>query len=331
MRIGILGSGSWGTTLAFHLQKAGHDLNLWAFDPKEFRILVETRENPLLPGIFLHPGIFVTDDIKSALEGREGIVVAVPSHAVRATAGLAVPHWPDSAWAVCVSKGLEMDSGLRLSEVLRQTLKPGTAIGVLSGPSHAEEVSLEMPTTVVAASEDPLLAENIQRVFHTEYFRVYTSPDVIGVELGGSLKNVIAIAAGILDGMGMGDNTKAALMTRGLYEITKIGVAKGAKALTFAGLAGMGDLIVTCISHHSRNRLLGEKIGKGTSPDLAMREMTMVAEGVRTSKAAIAIARNLGVEVPITLEVYQVLFEGKPVQDAISSLLTRSAKPENMI
>ncbi len=331
MRIGILGSGSWGTALSSLLHKAGHDLSLWAFDQKEFKILSEKRENPLLPGIVLSSKVLITDDIKKALAGREGIVVAVPSHAIRSTAGLAASAWPPSTWAVCVSKGLEMDSRLRLSQVLQQTLPPGTPIGVLSGPSHAEEVSVEMPTTVVAASEDSNMAEKIQKVFHTEYFRVYTSQDVLGVELGGSLKNIIAIAAGILDGMGLGDNTKAALMTRGLYEITKMGVAMGAKPETFSGLAGMGDLVVTCISHHSRNRLLGEKIGKGIPPAQAMKEMTMVAEGVKTSKAALAMARDLGVEVPITQEVYQVLFENKPVREAISSLLSRSAKPENMI
>ncbi len=331
MRIGILGSGSWGTALASLLQKSGHEVNLWAFDPREFQTLIDTRENPLLPGVLLSPRINITHHLMDALKGREGIVVAVPSHAVRATAVQAALNWPHSGWAVCVSKGLEMDSRLTLSQVLRQSLPPGTPIGVLSGPSHAEEVSVEMPTTVVTASPDPRLAEKIQQAFHTDYFRVYTSQDILGVELGGSLKNVIAIAAGVLDGMGLGDNTKAALMTRGLYEITKVGVALGAKAQTFAGLAGMGDLIVTCISRHSRNRFLGEKIGKGIPPTQAMREMTMVAEGVNTSKAALEIARELEVEVPITREVYQVLFEDKPVREAISSLLTRSAKPESLI
>ena len=329
MKLCILGSGSWGTVLTSHIRKAGHDISLWAFDQKEFEYLDQKRESPLVKGVRLDRTIFITQDMEKALEGREGVVMAVPSHAVCSTAQKAAAFWPDKAWVVCVSKGLEEDSHLRLSQVLKENLPPGTPVAALSGPSHAEEVALQMPTTVVAASEDEALAQTIQNVFHTDYFRVYTSTDVIGVELGGSLKNVIAIAAGILDGLGLGDNTKAALMTRGLYEMTKLGVAMGAQPLTFAGLAGMGDLTVTCISRHSRNRLLGEKVGKGATLEQALKEMTMVAEGVKTSKAALALAATANVEVPITQEVYNVLFEGKRVKEAVKSLLTRSAKPEH--
>jgi len=272
--------------------------------------------------------VSVTSDIQKALENQEGVVIVVPSHVVRSTAKAAAPHWPQGAWAVCASKGLEEETLLRMSQVLGQTLPLETPLAALSGPSHAEEVSRRMPTTVVSASSDPQTAKKVQHAFHADYFRVYTSSDVVGVELGGSLKNVIAIAAGILDGLGLGDNTKAALMTRGLHEITRLGVALGAKSHTFAGLAGMGDLIVTCMSRHSRNRLLGEKIGKGATLSQALKEMVMVAEGVKTSTAAVALARQAKVEVPITEEVYKVLFEDKPAQQAVTSLLSRAAKSE---
>ncbi len=215
-----------------------------------------------------------------------------------------------------------------MSEVLKQSLNNESLIAVLSGPSHAEEVSRKMPTTVVAASADKGLSKTVQTVFHSDYFRVYTSHDVAGVELGGSLKNVIAIAAGITDGLGLGDNSKAAIMTRGLHEISRLGISLGAQPQTFAGLAGMGDLIVTCTSHHSRNRLLGEKMGKGKGLEQALKEMVMVAEGMKTSHAALELARQLKVEVPITQQVYKVLFEGRNAKEAVKSLLSRTAKPE---
>lgn len=330
MKLCVLGAGSWGIALAAHLKKAGHDISLWDFNKVKSEQLTKTRENKvLLPGILLPADIFITSDMEKALEGREGVVIVVPSHGIRNTAKTAAAHWPKGAWTVCAAKGLEEDTHLRMSEVLKQNLQPGTPIAVLSGPSHAEEVSRQMPTTVVSASSDKALAKTVQTVFHSDYFRVYTSDDMVGVELGGSLKNVIAIAAGITDGLGLGDNAKAALMTRGLHEITRLGVALGAQSQTFAGLAGMGDLIVTCTSRHSRNRLLGEKIGKGASLDQALKEMVMVAEGVKTSHAAVALAEKAKVEVPITQEVYKVLFEGKKAKEAVTSLLSRTAKPEN--
>ncbi|HUO57008.1 MAG TPA: NAD(P)H-dependent glycerol-3-phosphate dehydrogenase [bacterium] len=329
MKLCVLGGGSWGIALSVHLKRAGHDLTLWEFDKVKAKELDEKRENPvILPGITLPRDITVTDNMEKALAGREGVVVVVPSHVVRSTAKTAASFWPKGAWVTCAAKGLEEETHLRMSEVLKQNLNSNVSIGVLSGPSHAEEVSRQMPTTVVSASADKELAVTVQKAFHSDYFRVYTSTDVVGIELGASLKNVIAIAAGITDGLGLGDNAKAALMTRGLHEITRLGLAFGAQAKTFAGLAGMGDLIVTCTSRHSRNRLLGEKIGKGATLEQALKEMVMVAEGVKSSKAAVALAREAKVEVPITEEVYKVLFEGKKAKEAVISLLSRAAKPE---
>lgn len=302
---------------------------MWAFDPKQAQELITTRRNTLIPEAVLPSKILVTDSITEALEGAEGVVFAVPSSAIRSSAQTASSHWPHQTWAVCVSKGLEPKTHLRLSEVLSQTLPPQTPLAVLSGPSHAEEVVGKLPTTVVAASSNSALAKTVQDVFHSDFFRVYTSSDLLGVELGASLKNVIAIAAGISDGLGLGDNTKAALMTRGLSEMSRLGVALGAKPQTFAGLTGMGDLTVTCISRHSRNRLLGEKIGQGKNLQQALAEMTMVAEGMFTAKAALDLAEIAGVEIPITQEVYNVLFNHKTPKEAIKSLLARSAKPEN--
>src|SRR5581483_10429279 len=318
MKISVLGAGSWGIALSLHLKRAGHEVSLWNHDPVKAEQLFQERENKrLLPGVLLPQEVHVTSDMGRALEGCNGVVFAVPSQAVSSAARKAVETLPLSAWVVCATKGLEEDSHLRMSEILKQTFKNGTLIAALSGPSHAEEVSRKMPTTVVAASSDPGLPKTIQDVFHSDYFRVYTSSDITGVELGGSLKNVIAIAAGITDGLGLGDNSKAALMTRGLHEIARLGVALGAQAQTFAGLAGMGDLIVTCTSRYSRNRLLGEKIGKGASLEAALKEMVMVAEGVKTSRAAVELARRMNVEVPVTQEVHQVLFEGKNVKEAV--------------
>ncbi len=329
MKICVLGSGSWGSALASHLQGNGHQVFLWAFDPKQAEELSIQRRSSLLPDLILSKEVAVSNSISKSLESAEGVIFAVPSNAIRSTALSSKPHWPSQAWAVCVSKGLEPQTHLRLSEVLNQNLPAGTPVAVLSGPSHAEEVIRKLPTTVVAASNVEGLARKIQDVFHSDYFRVYTSPDMLGVELGASLKNVIAIAAGIGDGLGLGDNTKAALMTRGLYEMTRLGVALGAQPQTFAGLTGMGDLTVTCISRHSRNRLLGEKIGQGKSLEQALSEMTMVAEGLNTAKAALDLAATVAVEIPITQEVYNVLFKGKSPAEAVKSLLARVAKPEN--
>ena len=329
MRICVLGAGSWGIALTIHLKRAGHTPTLWAHKAAQAAQLAETRENPtLLPGGVLPLDTLVTHELSEVLAGVEGVVMAVPSQSIRSTCWIASPFIDRGTWVVCAAKGLEENTHLRMSEVLKQNLTNNPSIAVLSGPSHAEEVLKKMPTTVVAASLDAETATAVQTAFHSDYFRVYTSEDLIGVELGGALKNVIAIAAGITDGLGLGDNAKAALMTRGLHEISRLGTALGAQPLTFAGLAGMGDLIVTCTSRHSRNRLLGEKLGKGASLKAALSEMVMVAEGAKTAKSALALAKKVNVEVPIIEEVNQVLFEGKKAKDALKTLLSRAAKSE---
>ena len=328
MKICVLGAGSWGIALSLHLQRAGHSVALWGHHPERMDQLNQTRENKLvLPGIFLPPDVLVTSNLAQALEKGEGVVFAVPSQAVRTTAQKASAYWA-GAWTACAAKGLEEKTHLRMTQVLAESLPTGALLCALSGPSHAEEVSRKMPTTVVAASDNSDLAALVQKVFHTDYFRVYTSKDLPGVELGGALKNVIAIAAGILDGLGLGDNTKAALVTRGLHEMTRLGLALGASRPTFAGLAGMGDLMVTCTSRFSRNRLLGEKIGKGAALEQALKEMVMVAEGIKTCREALALAEQASIDVPIMREVFNVLFNGKKAKEAMASLLSRSAKPE---
>lgn len=330
MKICVLGAGSWGIALSLHLRLAGHEVSVWEHQPAKAEDLKRKRENPkLLPGVLLPTEVLVGSNLGEVLVGREGVVIALPSHVVGATLAEVRSHLPKGAWVACASKGLEEGTDLRMSEVLKKNLKNEHSITAISGPSHAEEVSKRMPTTVVAASEQPEASRRVQEAFHSDYFRVYTSSDLLGVELAGALKNVIAIAAGITDGLGLGDNSKAAIMTRGLHEMTRLGLAMGAQAPTFAGLAGMGDLIVTCTSRHSRNRLLGEKLGKGTSIDQALGEMVMVAEGVRTSRAAVDLAQKYRIEMPITQEVFAVLFKGKSAKEAAKSLLSRSAKAEN--
>jgi glycerol-3-phosphate dehydrogenase (NAD(P)+) len=268
--------------------------------------------------------------MRKALEDAEAVIYVVPSHTLRGTAQKASAFWPKDALSIIATKGLEENTLKRMDEVLEECLPKGSPIVVLSGPSHAEEVARFQPTALVAASRQASAAGKAQALFHADPLRVYTSSDVSGVGLGGSLKNVIALAAGILDGLGMGDNTKAALMTRGLHEITRLGTAMGAAPQTFAGLTGMGDLFVTCMSRHSRNRLLGEKIGKGLTLDVALQEMVMVAEGVRTAKAARGLARRSGVEVPIIDQVNRVLFENVPALDCVKDLMARDAKPESL-
>jgi glycerol-3-phosphate dehydrogenase (NAD(P)+) len=329
MKIAVLGSGSWGITLSIHLSNAGHQVLLLASNESKAADLSLKRTNEkLLPGIQIPDSVVILSDMEKVLAGAQGVVFSIPSHGFRAVAKRAAAHWPRGAWAVSASKGLEETTHDRMSQILGECLPAQTRLGVLSGPSHAEEVSKRIPTTVVVASTDANLSTEIQAVFHTDYFRVYTSTDMVGVELGGAFKNVIAIAAGILDGLGLGDNTKAALMTRGLHEMRRLGVALGASAETFSGLTGMGDLMVTCVSRHSRNRLLGEKIGRGASLTEALKEMSMVAEGMRTAKSAVEMAQQVGVEVPIMKQVYEVLYQGKTAREAMVHLLSRSAKPE---
>ena len=331
MKIGILGAGGWGTALSILLSSNGHKVTLWEFQPNVAHVLATKRVNEsLLPGVRIPDEVEITSELGQVVENAEIIVIAVPSHVVRSLTERMRSFSLQDKLVVSVAKGLENETLKRLSEVILENLPQlnSAQIVILSGPSHAEEVSRGVPTTVVAASESLESAKKIQRIFTTSTFRVYTNIDVIGVELGGSLKNIIAIAAGISDGVGYGDNTKAALMTRGLVEITRLGVAMGANPMTFAGLSGMGDLIVTCMSRYSRNRYVGEQIGRGRKLSEVLSEMVMVAEGVRTTKSAVALAEKYHVEMPITQQVYEVLFGNKDPQVAMSELMSRDLKVE---
>lgn len=323
MNIQVVGAGGWGMALARRLALNGHTVRLWCRAEDNPDRLRETRENPaLLPGILLPEAVAVSGEHDP---DAEMAVLAVPSHAMRAVAG--AMRFSPGTILVSVAKGVENGTLLRMSQVLRE-VAPGGPVVALSGPSHAEEVGRDLPTLLVAAGADAEAREAAQAAFFAPEFRVYTSPDITGVELGGSLKNVIAIAAGVCDGFGLGDNAKAALMTRGLAEISRLGAALGADPATFAGLSGMGDLIVTCASRHSRNRAVGEQLARGKGLEEILGASQMVAEGVRTTESAHALARKTGVEMPITAAVHAVLFEGAAPGEAISALLTRGAKPE---
>ena len=331
VKVSVLGAGSWGTALAMLLASKYDDVILWEFRPDVASELATLRENKLmLPGVPIPEKIHITSDFEKSARYRDVLVLAVPSHIMRKVAERLREVDFGKAILVSVAKGIENDTLLRMSQVIQQVLPelPSTQLAVLSGPSHAEEVARKIPTTVVSASSNLKTAQEVQRIFMTSNFRVYASEDLIGVELGGSLKNIIAIGAGISDGVGYGDNTKAALMTRGLVEITRLGTAMGADPMTFAGLSGMGDLIVTCMSRHSRNRYLGEQIGKGKTLQQVLDEMVMVAEGVRTTRSAHDLAQKYGVEMPITEQVFKVLFEDKPPKEAVIELMERGAKVE---
>ena len=327
MKITVLGSGGWGTALALVLLENGNDVTLWSYSEEESALLRKNRENPLLKGIPLPEELELTTDM-AAVGESDVVVLATPSFAVRSTAaglrGLVKP----GAVLVTVSKGIEKDTSLRLSEVVEEETEGKCPVVVLSGPSHAEEVGRHVPTTVVSASRDKAAAELVQDLFMNEYFRVYASDDVVGVELGAALKNVIALCAGVCDGMGFGDNTKAALMTRGLTEMARLGVALGGRKETFAGLSGVGDLIVTCTSMHSRNRRAGILIGKGMPPEEAVKEIGAVVEGYYATVTAKALADKTGVEMPITTAAYEVLYEGRDVRETVTTLMTRSKKHE---
>lgn len=330
-KITVIGGGSWGSAIAISLAKNGYRISLRDIFEKQVTEINEERSNSkYLPGVKFPEGITATTDLEEALIDAKLVVIVVPSHAIREVARELEGLLTSDTIIVSATKGIEEDTSFRMSEVLKEELRPELHdnIAVLSGPSHAEEVSKGIPTTTVVASQHRQLAETVQDSFMSDTFRVYTNPDVIGVELGGALKNIIAIAAGISDGLGYGDNTKAALITRGLTEIKRLGVELGAEPMTFAGLSGMGDLVVTCASEHSRNRRLGIKIGSGKSLDQALGEMQMVVEGVKTTKAAYALARQVEVEVPIINQAYQVLFEGKSPQAAVNELMERKKKHE---
>lgn len=331
MRISVLGAGSWGTTLAILLRHNSHDIVLWSHRADHADEMRHSRENAaLLPGIRIPGTIQITSDLNDAVSGAELIVSAIPSQFVRMIAAkLKAEQMRDIVW-VNVAKGIENESLMTMSGVLCDSLKgidPGT-IATLSGPSFAEEVSRQVPTAVVAASTDLNTARLVQKTFMTPYFRVYSSTDIKGVELAGSIKNVIAIGAGIADGAGFGDNTKAAIMTRATAEIARLGGFMGAEPRTFAGLSGIGDLIATCVSKHSRNRHVGEEIGRGRKLKEVLGEMVMVAEGVATTKSVHDLAAKYHVELPISEAVYRVLFEDKDPIAATADLMTRDAKNE---
>lgn len=328
-KVSVLGAGTWGTALAILLANKGIDVTIWTKIEKEAKALEENRKDVKnLPGAQLPEQVKITLDLEEACKDKEVIVMAVASPYVRATAHSASPYIKKDQIIVNVSKGIEDGTLYTLSEVLKDEIPQGD-IAVLSGPSHAEEVSRGIPTTIVVGAQTQHTAKIIQDIFMTDVFRVYISPDIIGIELGASLKNVIALAAGIVDGLGFGDNTKAALMTRGITEISRLGITMGGKLETFAGLSGIGDLFVTCTSIHSRNWKAGNLMGQGKTMDEAMKEVNQVVEGVNSAKAALALAKKYNVEMPIVEQINRVLFEGKTTKDAVTDLLMRDRRMEH--
>ena len=327
--VSVLGAGSWGTALAILLNDNGHNVTLWSVIEDEVNMLLEKREHiSKLPGVKIDEKISITNNVEDATKNKDMIVLAVPSVYTRGTAKMIAPFIKDGQIIVNVAKGIEEATLFTLSEVIEDEIKNAT-VAVLSGPSHAEEVGRKLPTTCVIGAKKKKDAEYIQGLFMSDVFRVYTSPDIVGIEVGAALKNVIALAAGTADGLGYGDNTKAALITRGIAEITRLGIAMGGKAETFGGLSGIGDLIVTCASMHSRNRRAGILIGKGFSMQEAMDEVKMVVEGVYSAKAAKALAEKYNVAMPIVTEVNKVLFEGESPKDAVIKLMIRDKKDES--
>jgi len=327
-KITIIGFGSWGIALACLLTKNGHTVTAWEFNPEMARKLDEEREHKaFLPGILIPQSVCITSDIAKSAEGADIFLITLPSHAIESAMQKFAPHLVEGSILVNASKGFIQGKDVRICEFL-QEFASGCKIACLTGPSHAEEVSLDMPTTVVAASTCEKTAEIVQNTFSGRSFRVYTAADIIGAELGGAVKNVIALAAGIVDGLGFGDNTKAALMTRGIAETARLGVAMGADEHTFAGLSGIGDLIVTCTSQHSRNYRAGRLLAQGKGAEEVLREINMVVEGVHTAKTALELARKHGVDMPIVEEVNKTLFEGKDPKDAVVDLMLRDKKDE---
>ena len=326
MKAAVIGSGAWGTALAIRLCKNGHDVTMWTFEKDLIQEMETTRHNPRLPGAVLPEGLKISGDYACAT-GCDLVVMASPSFPLRSVCKGVAPFIDEKAVVVSVTKGLEANTHLRMSQVVAQ--ETGKDVVVLSGPSHAEEVAQNVPTGLLAASEQQALAEFVQDAFMSDELRVYTSADPVGAELGAALKNVIALCAGIADGMGCGDNTKAMLMTRGLTETARLGVALGAHKETFAGLAGVGDLIVTCTSMHSRNRRAGILIGQGKGAQEAMQEVGAVVEGYYAAKSAYELGKAKGIDMPITEAAYKVLYEGANVKDAVQQLLSRNRKAES--
>jgi glycerol-3-phosphate dehydrogenase (NAD(P)+) len=332
-RCAVIGAGSWGTTLANLLAKKGLPVTLWAYETELAETIRNRRENDLfLPGIELDASLACTNSLEEAVAGAGLVLLVVPTQVLRGVVREMLPHLPAEALVVSASKGIELDTLQLVSQIYEELLPEHIyrRFSVLSGPSFAREVAREMPTAVVAAARDEEVARQVQRLFSTDYFRVYTNSDVIGVELGGAIKNVIAIAAGVSDGLGFGSNTRAALITRGLAEMSRLGRALGGDAHTFSGLAGMGDLVLTCTGDLSRNRSVGLALGQGRSLDEILGEMRMVAEGVKTAESAWNLAKKLGVEMPIIQKVHQLLYEGKPAREAVLELMTRNLKSESI-
>lgn len=329
-KISVIGSGGWGIALTILLHKNGHDLTIWSFDKKEAEELKKTRQNKTkLPNILLPEDIKVTDDLKEAVDDKDILILAVPSKAIRSVSKSLKNIIKDNQIVVNVAKGLEEDTLETMTDIIEEELKDkNPKVAVLSGPSHAEEVGRGIPTTCVVSAHNKELTLYLQNIFMNPSFRVYTSPDMLGVEIGGALKNVIALAAGIADGLNYGDNTKAALITRGIKEIASLGVAMGGEQSTFYGLTGLGDLIVTCASMHSRNRRAGILLGQGKTLDEAIKEVNMVVEGVYSAKSALMAAKKYNVEIPIIEQVNAVLFENKNAAEAVNELMIRDKKLE---
>ncbi len=327
-RIGVLGGGSWGTALSILLANKGYDLDIWVRDKNQAETMNSTRVNSkYLPNGILPESIEVSSDLERTIYNKDFILISVPTHGVREALNNSKKFIKKDQIIINVAKGIENGSLLRISEIVKEIL-PHNEYAMLSGPSHAEEVAINLPTTVVSASTSKKVAESVQDLFMTSSFRVYTNPDIVGVELGGALKNIIALGAGISDGLEYGDNTKAALMTRGNIEMARLGVKLGANSNTFAGLTGIGDLIVTCTSMHSRNRRCGILLGKGLSLEEAVKEIGMVVEGVKTTKSAYELAEKNGIEMPITEEIYNVLHNNAKVSHAVQRLMERDKKHE---
>ncbi|MCJ8500776.1 NAD(P)H-dependent glycerol-3-phosphate dehydrogenase [Desulfatitalea alkaliphila] len=331
MRIGVVGGGSWGTALAHLLADKGYTVDWWIYEPDLAQRIRETRENDLfLPGVVLSQRLMPTNELQKAVAGKDLVLVVVPSHVMRTVTSEMAPHLQNGTIIVSASKGIENSTLLTMSGVIRDCLPnlDEDRLAVLSGPSFAREVALGMPTVVSVAAREPDCAQKVQAVFATPAFRVYTNDDLVGVELGGAVKNVIAIAAGMVDGLGLGLNTRAALITRGLTEIRRLGRAMGANPRTFTGSAGVGDLVLTCTGDVSRNHTIGKKIGQGMQLADLLQEMRMVAEGVKTARSVYNLSLRLGVEMPISHAVYRILYEQLAPKEAVYQLMTRDLKNE---
>ena len=328
-KIAVIGAGSWGIALSLVLHTNGNEVTVWSIVESEIAMLKEKHEHvDKLPGVKIPDAVTYTTNLQDAIKGKDYLILAVPSVYTRSTAKSMAPFVKEGQVIVCVAKGIEESTLMTISDIVEQEV-PAARVAVMCGPSHAEEVGIGLPTTVVAGARKKAVAEGVQDIFMNEVFRVYTSPDVLGIELGGSLKNVIALAAGMADGLGYGDNTKAALITRGIAEINRLALKMGANVETLNGLTGIGDLIVTCESKHSRNRKAGMLMGQGYTMQQAMDEVKMVVEGVYSAKAAIALAKKYEVAMPIIEAVNKVLFEDKPVKEAVSELMLRDKRAES--